>query len=281
MATDPGLNKIQSWMQALIVNQGTCEEAIASERAQAEIPLADATRLVKPSATMTPLERLDVYREMYLLRLEEALEVDYPALARHLGPDGFTRFVARYADRYPSRTYTLNRLGDHVPEFVDAIDDIPKPEFCRELVRLELELTLIFDADETPCLTQAQIEAVPPDAWEHAVLKPIGPFKLLEYNYPVSQFVSWAMDDCPRPAIRKRKTWLVAYRHNYDVHRLDLTEPAYNLLTALASGKTLGESIQQVRAREAQLFEWFKEWMAEGLFQSVHVGQVSNLTAAP
>ena len=269
MATDPGLNKIQRWMQALILDQGTCEEAIASERAQAEIPAADATRIVKPSATMTPLERLDVYREMYLLRMEEALEVDYPALARHLGEDGFTRFVARYAEAYPSRSYTLNRLGDRVPEFVDAIDDLPKPEFCRELVRLELELTWIFDADETPCLTEAQIQAVPADAWERARLKPIGPFKLLEYNYPVSQFVSWAMDDRPRPSIRKRKTWLVAYRHNYDVHRLDLTQPAYALLSALASGKTLGESILEVRARESQLFDWFKEWMAEGLFQSI------------
>ena len=63
----------------------------------------------------------------------------------------------------------------------------------------------------------------------------------------------------------------MAYRHNSDVHRLDLTKPAYDLLSALASGKTLGESILEARARESQLFDWFKEWMAEGLFQSVEL----------
>ena len=75
MATEhhPGLDRVQRWMQALIQDQGTCEEAIASERAQAEIPADQARTVVLPSKTLSSFERLDIYREMYLLRMEEAL----------------------------------------------------------------------------------------------------------------------------------------------------------------------------------------------------------------
>jgi hypothetical protein len=68
MATDPGLERVQRWMQTCILNQGTAEEAITSEPAQAAVPADQARELVLPSKTLAPLERLDIYREMYLLR---------------------------------------------------------------------------------------------------------------------------------------------------------------------------------------------------------------------
>ena len=73
MVTDQGLARIQRWMQACIEDQGTCEEAIESERAQSAISAEEARSVVLPSKTLSSLERLDIYRGMYLLRMEEAL----------------------------------------------------------------------------------------------------------------------------------------------------------------------------------------------------------------
>ena len=275
-AVDPNLGRIQRWMQACIVNQGTPEEAIQSEAAQAAIPASQARTLVKPSATLEPLERLDIYRGMYLLRMEEALAIDYPSLKHFFGDDAFMQLVARYVDVYPSRSYTLNRLGDHLPEFIAALRDIPKPEFCYDLARLEYALTLVFDEQETPRLTQEAVQAVPQDAWEDARLKPIAAFRILEFDFPVSEYAGAVDEENPFPRIRKRKTYVAAYRANYRTHRLDLKRPAYELLSALASGKKLGEALMEVctpgrrpAVKESQLFEWFRDWMAEGLFQAV------------
>jgi len=277
-STDPGLDRIQRWMQACIMTQGECEEAIQSRAAQTVIPAADAPGLVKPSATMQALERLDVYRQMYLLRLEEALATDYPTLKHYLGESEFFRLVARYVEAYPSRSYTLNRLGDHLPEFAGTLTDIPKPEFCRDLARLEYAVTLVFDEQETPKLTPEAIQSVPQDAWERARLKPIAALRLLEADYPVSEYMGAVDEENPFPQIRKRKTFVVAYRRNYLVHRLDLKRPAYELLSALAAGKQLGQALMDVcvpgrkpAVKESQLFEWFRDWMAEGLFQSVEI----------
>jgi len=272
----PNLDRIQRWMQACIQNQGTCEEAIESERARAAIPAAEARKIVKPSATLEPLERLDIYRGMYLLRMEEALAIDYPALKHFLGDDTFMRLVARFVDVYPSRSYTLNRLGDHLPEFLATVEDIRSPGFCRELARLEYALTQVFDEQETPRMTQEAIQSVPEDAWENARLKPVAAFRLGEFDYPVSEYVGAVDEENAFPRIRKRKTFVVAYRSNFRVQRLDLTKSAYQMLSELASGKKLGDTLMasaawRPKVKESQLFEWFREWMSEGLFQAVEL----------
>src|SRR5579864_4538517 len=212
LTAGPNLDRIQRWMQACIQNQGTCEEAIQSDPAQVAIPAAEARRVVKPSATLEPLQRLDIYREMYLLRMEEALAIDYPSLKHFLGDSAFMHLVARYVDVYPSRSYTLNRLGDHLPEFIATQGDIRNPAFCHDLARLEYALTLVFDEQETPRLTQEAIQAVPQDAWENARLKPVAAFRIVEFDYPVSEYAGAVDEENPFPRIRKRKTYVAAYR---------------------------------------------------------------------
>jgi hypothetical protein len=278
MVTDQGLERIQRWMQACIEDQGTCEEAIASERAQSAISAEEARSIVLPSKTLSSFERLDIYRGMYLLRMEEALTTDYPALKHFLGDEKFMQMVERYVEVYPSRSYTLNRLGDHLPEFLKTLDDLPKKDFCCELARLELLLTGVFDADETPPMTEAAVRAVPPEAWETARLKPIQAFAVAEFDYPVSQYLGGVDEENPFPKIVRKKTWVVAYRRNFSVSRRDLERPAYELLSALAAGKTVGDAIVAVMTqrwrpalKEARLFEWFRDWMAEGFFQSVEL----------
>jgi hypothetical protein len=287
MATDLILEEVQRWMQACILEQGTTEEAIMSDGAQAEIPAEAARAVVLPSKTLSALERLSIYRDMYLPRMEEALAIDYPVLKHFLGAEQFMRLVALYADAYPSRSYTLNRLGDHLPEFVATLGDLPKKEFCVDLARLEYALTKVFDANETTPLPPDAVHAVPGDAWETARLKPIEAFRLLVFDYPVSRYIGAVDEENLFPRIVRRKTWVVAYRHNYHVHRMDLLEPAYELLSALASGRTIGESIMAVltlkwrpAVKQAQLFEWFRDWMAEGLFQAVELADARASAAS-
>ena len=281
MATDPGLEldltleKLQRWMQGYIVGPGAPEEA----------GLANAW--VLPSKSLSALERLDIYRDMYLPRMEEALAIDYPALKHFLGGQEFLRLVQRYVDVHPSRSYTLNRLGDHLPEFVEALGDLPKKEFCVDLARLEFALTMIFDANESPSLTPEAVRQVPQEAWERARLRPIEAFRLLAFDYPVSRYIGAVDGENGFPRIAARKTWVVAYRRNYQAHRMDLSEPAYEMLSALASGSAMGEAITAVLTRkrrravkEAELFEWFRDWMAEGLFQAVELGAANPRAAS-
>jgi hypothetical protein len=275
VALELPLDRVQRWMQEVVVHPGTVDEAIAS--AGADLPPERLADVVLPSRTLAPNERLGIYHGMYLLRMEEALETDYPALGHFLRPDGFRRLVRDYVGSFPSRSYTLNRLGDHLPEFVLAAPGLRHRGFCHDLARLELAMTEVFDEAETPALSAGAVAAVPAAAWAAARLRPIAAFRLLALRYPANAYVQSLRGRGHRHARPLRKDgWLAVYRRNYGVHRLELSRPAYDLLSDLAAGRLLGEAVTAAArrrgsgaAREAQLYRWFRQWMSKGLFMGL------------
>src|SRR5262245_47915279 len=112
------LGRLQRWMQAVIVAPGADSEAFSSPAADEEIPAEQAATVVLPSRTLTGPERVAIYRDMFLVRMRDALQTDYPGVAHFLGEERFHRLAVDYVLAHPSRSYTLNRLGDHFPEFV-------------------------------------------------------------------------------------------------------------------------------------------------------------------
>ncbi|HET8648297.1 MAG TPA: DNA-binding domain-containing protein, partial [Vicinamibacteria bacterium] len=124
------LDRLQRWMQAVIVHPGPVEEGAAAPEAAAELPPDRVGEVLLPSAALAPLERLGIYHAMYPLRMEEALASDYPALKHFLGDQGFLDLVRGYVQAHPSRSFTLSRLGRHLPEFVRTAPGLRKPGFC-------------------------------------------------------------------------------------------------------------------------------------------------------
>lgn len=276
MATEIQLEQLQRWMQTFTVHPGSEEDALAAAAVEG-ISADEVTSVILPSSTLTSLERLGVYRGMYLLRLAEALETDYPALAHFLGGEAFNELVAGYIEAFPSRSYTLNRLGDHLPEHIRTAPGIARRGFLYDLTRLELAVSEVFDAPESPVLTTEQIAQVPTEAWADTRLRPIEAFRLLSFQYPVNAYLtSVKEDDHDHPKGRKKDTRVAVFRRKYACWRLELSRPAYGLLQALAAGTPLGDAVAAARKRrgraavgEEQLFRWFRDWVREGIFQSV------------
>jgi hypothetical protein len=277
MALELGLSGLQRWMQSVVVHPGTSEEAIASEAAQKEVPTPRLAEVILPSRTLSPPERVAIYQSMYPLRMEEALASDYGALKHFLGDDGFFALVRGYVEAHPSRSYTLNRLGDHLPEYVRTAPGLPRRDFCHDLARLEQAVAQVFDAEETPCLTEPAVAAVAPEAWEVARLQPVAAFRLLSFRYPVNAYLDSVRDEDHEhhPRARRKDSWAAIYRRHYAVWRHELTRPAHDLLADLVAGKSLGEAVAAAlrggrRApSQEELFRWFREWVSGGVFRSV------------
>ena len=56
----PELNRLQRWMQEVVVHPGSVEEAIESEGAVQEIPSERLSEVVLPSHSMTSTDRVGV-----------------------------------------------------------------------------------------------------------------------------------------------------------------------------------------------------------------------------
>jgi len=265
-------------MQEVVVHQGTVEEAVASAAAVKEIPAERLSEVVRPSDSMTSAERIGVYHGMYLMRMEEALEADFPVIRYHIGDHQFSHLVRDYVQRYPSTSYTLNRLGDHLPQFFLDQPDWQQAAFLHDLSRLELAMTEVFDEVETKVLGAEELESVPPERWEHARLRPISALRVLAFRYSVIPHLKAYHDDTPTPSPRRRASWVAIYRRDYSVLRLELSRAEHDLLSDLVGGVPLGEALATAAAalksarRQQKIFGWFRTWISEGLFSGIVTG---------
>jgi len=268
------LPRIQRWMQAVIEQPGSAEEAVAATPARAELAPEDIGRVILPSKTLTPVERVGVYQGMYLLRMVEALEGDYPGVAHFLGDEGFADLVTRYAAAHPSVSYSFNHFGRKFPEFVRS-SRVRKKGFLADLARLELLVTEAFDEKESPAWPAEEIARIPEAAWTEAVFAPIAAFRLGAFGYPVNAYLQSVKEgNHDHPAVGARPTWVAVWRKNYEVWRLDLSKPAYEFLRAIAKGRPFGKAVAAaVRGLQGsagdQLFRWLRDWVAEGMFAGV------------
>jgi len=265
----PDLRALERWMQAAIVHPGTIEEAIRSRAATRHLPLREAEGAILPSKTMAPLERLAVYQGMYPLRMRDALAADYPGLLAFLGDHLFEHFVADYVVKHPSRSYTLNRLGDHVPDFVKTWHH-PKRAFLADLARLELAVTETFDAegDAAPAAPPAHVDA----DWESRRFGIAPTLRLLSFRYAAGGALD-ALKAGRRVSARPKSSWAAVHRRSFVVYRLDLSRTEFHLLSALAAGAPLGKALR-LSARKAgkalspaAIRKAFRVWTSEGILR--------------
>jgi hypothetical protein len=235
--------------------------------------------VILPSPRLAPLERLEIYHAMYPLRMEEALASDYPGLKHFLGDEQFLRLAAEYVQAHPSRSFTLNPLGRNLPDYLEKARGVRKREFCRDLARLERALAEVFDAEEAAALDEAAIAAVPAEAWEGARLRPIPAFRLLALRYPSSAYLDSLDDEAHgHPEIRREDGWVAVYRRSFVCYRHGLSRAAHDLLADLVAGRTVGEAVAAAMKRRGRarpqaddLFRWFRQWAAAGMFAAVEV----------
>lgn len=269
------LDRLQRWMQAVVVHPGTIDEALESPAAVREI--ARAGDAILPSPTLEPAKRVGIYHGMYLLRMRDALATDYPGLEHFLGSEGFAELVRDYVQVYPSRSYSLNRLGDRLPEFLMNRGERARRGFLVDLARLELAVTESFDAPEAAPLAEAQVASLGAEDWEHVVLEPVPSLRLVALRYNANDYLqSLKEEDHGHPRPRLRGAFVAVYRRDYAVYRHALARPAYELLSDVAGGAPLGAAIKAALERDArrrprpeQLSRWFRDWVAAGVFTSI------------
>lgn len=268
MAERLRLAKLERWFDGRVAGPW--------EGRRAAGPKAEA--IILPNSHLSPEDRVRIYTRAYFARLFEVLQADYPALEKVVGEDAFERLAQAYVAKHPSRSYSLNPLGTKLPEFLARAARVPRRVLAVDVARVERAMAEAFDEEEAAPLSPDAVAAVPANAWAGARLVPVPSFRLLALRTRANAAVSAARQDLPMPDLRARATWAIVYRRDYRVFRLDLTEPQFALLSALARGRTvraaLAAALKAAGRREAatlpgKVFGWFRTWTEEGLFAEI------------
>lgn len=104
---------------------------------------------------------LAVYRELYRVRLAEALRLDYPSVLQIVGDERFAELAEQYRRAYPSKHPSLRHYPRHFAALLERCEPA-RPELA-ELAALEWARVDVFDdPDETP-LSLRELARVPPE----------------------------------------------------------------------------------------------------------------------
>ncbi len=97
------------------------------------LPVGDAPRAaerVVGDGRGSAEERLQVYATMYRLRVAEALESQFPRVARAMGPEAFGEAAVAFVGAVPSRDPSLRWIGRGFPDWL-AAHGAERPELVR------------------------------------------------------------------------------------------------------------------------------------------------------
>lgn len=274
------LGELQRWMQAVLVHPAGAEAGVRSDEAAALLPPERVGEVVRGTEALSSVERLGIYHGMYPLRMRDALAADYPMLEALVGEHAFSHLVADYVAAHPSTSYTLNRLGDRLPEYLRTWGPVRGRKLRADLARLELALTEAFDAEPSSVLAPEEVAAVPPERWEEVRLVPVPSLRLLDLTTSASAVFDALRDEAAvAPGTRGRER-VVVWRQELAVRRKEQPREAFALLSDLVGGASLGEALDRSAARRGPGPEtvtgWFADWVGLGLFRRLERGPIGG-----
>jgi hypothetical protein len=225
-----------------------------------------AASYIKPNASLTSFERLEIYNRQYWFRVIDAVSEDYPALSAVLGSKKFDALVLAYLEETPSTSWTLRDLSGELPQFLNAHPMLAgrKCRLAVDVARLEWAYIEAFDGRQLAPLTANDIQTIGPDS--NVSLQPH--VRLLDLHYPVDEIVlavhketpesdivsNAAVERKPRsrgeiPSVRKQRIYLAVHRYDNSVYYRRIKPEEWRLLRALGRGASIAESITEAFVR--------------------------------
>ena len=274
-AAPPAIDALQRWMNAVVIDASDAQRDQVAQH-------------IQPGSSLSAAERVDIYTEMVAIRFREVMGEDYPAVASVLGDD-FGQAIAAYLADHPSRSWALEHLGRHLPDWFAAglmHQDVvgppdwrsqgqPLPTFIADLARLEWAKVSSHLADRATPLPAAAIEAVLPADRPTVCFQFAPSMRLLRLRHPVHHWLAGT----PPPVDAETPEHVLVYRVGLQVSTRTLGFGEAVVLDGLAAGQNLQAAVFEAVVAGpkwqdrifAELPAWTERWAADGLLVGLDV----------
>ena len=215
----------------------------------------------------TPTDQIEIYVRQYRLRLMDALLVEVPGL-KALLPDVEAReaLLRRYLHENPSRSWTLNRVADRLPEWLNLEPEVPK--HLVEMAHLDRAVQRGFEAADGEDLDPTTLAGMPRLRLQPHV-------SLLRVGHNVHALRAAALGGQPLPEVTAGDYPLVVFRRGIKMRHWVLPLPAWGILDGIGWGLSVPEAIEAVFARgwidaevlSAEIGGWFKDFAERRLVE--------------
>ncbi|MDP1825855.1 MAG: DUF692 family protein [Archangium sp.] len=218
---------------------------------------AEAEALVAEHPPLSPKARIEVYAEMYWLRMRDVLRDAFPTVRARLGDELFDAHVADYLREHPSTHHSLDRLGRSFAGFLH--DDVAAVEWAR---------AESFLAQDAPVISFEQLKAHAPETWGELELKAHPSVRVLELASDPIPALRAQRDGKPVPESVATPTNVAVWRTGFVTFHAAVSALEAAALRRLIDGAPLPallEPFEELDDGGVAAFEALQSWFTEGM----------------
>lgn len=181
---------------------------------------------------LSPADQIAVYREQFRLRLMDAVVEELPGLCCLLG-EARDALLWAYLQDHPPHAWTLNRVADAMPSWLQARG---APDAQVQMAALDLLVSAGFEAAAPRPLEPASLLGAP-------CLRRTPPTGLLRLTWSVHQVRSAVVGGGAPAALEAGEWHLVVFRRGLRMRHLEIEAPLWRILAALDGTRPLDQAL--------------------------------------
>jgi hypothetical protein len=202
-------------------------------------------------------DRLNIYRNTFVIGVTKALHLSYPAVHRLVGETFFDGAAALFIAQCPPRAAYLDEYGAEFPEFLQHFQPAASLVYLADVARLEWAVSRAIHAADVAPLDLARLSALSPAEQSRVALVPHPSVAVLRTAHPAD--VIWravlSRDDAALAAVDvdAGPAHLMVERlaSGVEVSRLDAAE--WRFAAALCDGRAIEAALGEAPEGRAEV----------------------------
>lgn len=221
--------------------------------------------------------RWHIYETGLLARASEAIENDFPALAKVLGAGPLRSLTARYLARFPPRSHDIGRLAERLADFLESDGLSRELPFLPDLARLEWALAQAFVVSDDPALHWGDMASLGADGAADLRLQLRAGAALLRSRWPIHDI--WSCRDRPLSEIdvpvSRRPCAVLVGRRGLDLVCRALDGAGLRVVETALRGESLAQAIDSWDGEAEALVGAFRRLVDDGVLARLPEGPPS------
>lgn len=276
------LKSTQEWFASVITNRLGENDIIQPYTPHGTLIAEEAVQYIKPSPTLQPHQRMQIYNQQYWWRLLNTLHANFPLVVRLFGTYAFNEKIGiPYLLKYPPNHWSLTSLGERLPKWIEECYREPDRSLVYHAADLDWAFMSSFIVPQLPRvdlsqLVQENVESLLSTpfflqphihlfSWKYDLLTFRGNFLKHEADYWVEHRF---------PTLSKGKSYrFILYRNmKNNIGWREITKGELLLLERFKTGSSVQEACEYIENQETNLYKhveahlekWLQDWTQAG-----------------
>jgi len=207
----------------------------------------DITKTIKETEQITPEQRLQVYRNSFIMGVSEALAITYQHTLALVGEEFFNSVSRAFILATPPSENNIITYGEGFNEYLAGLAQLNEMPYISEMARFEwlLEQTSNKKVDDKQ-LDLSQLALLPEDELDRLTFQTPTQISLFHSTQNISHLYNMLITDDITESDLNTACYLVLKKHpDFRVELIPLQETQFQLLTQIIDGRALGEIIPE------------------------------------